>query len=169
MLVGKPGRDGAVIYAGKDPVAAAGVADGVARESPGARIVLPDEVVRAGVESQLAGPAARRSVLVSSAPEPGSTPALRGFESAFARTFGHRPDPYAALGHAAMETVLAGLRTAAGDNRAGERRTVLRAYFAPGAKDTIAGPISLNGAGEASPARFTAFRLEGGRRVYLRP
>ena len=45
-----PGRRGAVIYAGSDPVSAAGVAESVAGESPGARVVLPDEVARAGVE-----------------------------------------------------------------------------------------------------------------------
>jgi hypothetical protein len=66
-----------------------------------------------------------------------------------------------------MQTVLDALRAAG--NRAGERRTVVRAYFSPGARQTVAGPIALDRAGEASPARFTAFRLDGGRRVYERP
>ena len=56
-------------------------------------------------------------MLVSSAPEPGSTPALREFEAAFERAFGRRPGPYAALGHAAMETVLGALDRAAADDR----------------------------------------------------
>jgi branched-chain amino acid transport system substrate-binding protein len=161
-LVADPGRDGAVVYAGEDPVAAAGVAESVARETPGARVVLPDAVVRAGVESQLAGSAARRTVLVSSAPEPGSTPALRSFEAAFARAYGRPPGPYAALGDAAMQTVLAALRRTAADKRAGERRAVLRAYFSPGARETVIGPLSV-----LAPASFTAFRLSGGRRAYL--
>jgi ABC-type branched-subunit amino acid transport system substrate-binding protein len=167
-LVSAPGRDGAVIYAGEDPVAAAGVAESIAREQPGARVVLPDAVVRAGVEAQLAPSARRRAVLVSSAPEPGSTPALRGFEAAFERTFGRRPGPYAALGHAAMETVLDALREAATDRRAGDRRQVLRAFFSGRARDTVAGPLRVLGSGEVASARFTAFRLAGGRREYLR-
>jgi branched-chain amino acid transport system substrate-binding protein len=166
-VVRRPGRDGAVIYAGEDPGAAARLAGAVARESPGARVILPDAVVRAGVKSRLGPRAARRSVFVSGAPEPGSTPALRHFEAAFERTFGRRPGPYAALGHAAMETVLDALRSAAADGRAGERRAVLRAYFAPGARQTVAGPISLDPAGQVAPARFTTFRLVRGRRVEL--
>lgn len=168
-VVDRPRRGAAVVYAGEDPVNAAGVAESVARESPRARIVLPDEVVRAGVEGLLAPRAARRAVLVSRAPRPGSTPALRSFEEAFGRAFGRRPGPYAALGHAAMQTVLDALRTAASDGRAGERRTVLRAYFAGGPYATVAGALGVTASGDARDPRFTAFRLEGGRRAYLRP
>ena len=161
-VVAEPGRDGAVIYAGEDPVAAASVAESVSRETPGTRVVLPDEVVRAGVEAA-AGPAARRAVLVSRAPEPGSTPALRKFEAAFERTFGRRPGPYAALGHAAMETVLAALAQAADENRAGERRRVLQLFFSGRPRDTVAGPLTVLGSGEVSPRAFSAFRVAGAR------
>jgi branched-chain amino acid transport system substrate-binding protein len=166
-VVGEAGRGAAVIYAGADPVNAAGVADGVGRERPGTRVVLPDAVVRAGVEGRLSGRAARDAVLVSSAPEPGSTPALRAFEAAFARVYGRRPGPYAALGYAAMQSVLAALRRAAADDRAGERRRVLEAFFAGGARETVLGPLSFLPSGEVSPARFSAFRLIKGRRGYL--
>ncbi|MEO8689922.1 MAG: hypothetical protein ABI611_17130 [Solirubrobacteraceae bacterium] len=168
-VVSRPGRGGAVIYAGEDPVAAAGVAEGVARETPGARVVLPDGAVRNGVEGSLSGAAARHVVLVSSAPEPGSTPALRAFETAFAGAFGRRPGPYAALGHAAMETVLDALSRAAADHQAGRRRRVLREYFSGAVRDTVAGPLRVLGSGEVAPARFSAFRVAGGRREYLRP
>ena len=158
-VVTKAGRDSAVIYAGQDPLAAAEVAASIARETPAARVVLPDAVVRNGVEAALEGPAARRAVLVSSAPEPGSTPALREFEAAFERAYGRRPGPYAALGHAAMETVLAALDRAAADDRAGERRRVLREYFSAGAADTVAGPLSVLPSGAAAQPRFTTSRL----------
>jgi branched-chain amino acid transport system substrate-binding protein len=166
-VVSTPGRRGAVIYAGEDALAAAGVTESVARETPGARVVLPDAVVRNGVEALLKGPAARRAVLVSSAPEPGSTPALRAFEAAFERAFGRRPGPYAALGHAAMETVLGALTRAAVDEQAGWRRRVLREFFAPRARETVAGPLRVLGSGQVASPRFTAFRLAGGRREYL--
>jgi ABC-type branched-subunit amino acid transport system substrate-binding protein len=158
-----------VIYAGSDPVAAAGVAEGVASEAPGARIVLPDEVVRAGVDGLLDGRAARQAVLVSSAPEPGSTPELRAFEAAFRGAYGRSPGPYAALGHAAMGTVIAALEVAAGDDEAGERQRVIEAYFAAGERDTTIGRLAITPTGEVTPPRFTAYRLVGGRRVYLRP
>jgi ABC-type branched-subunit amino acid transport system substrate-binding protein len=160
----RAGRDSAVIYAGEDPLAAAEVAASIARETPGARVVLPDAVVRNGVEAALTGPAARRAVLVSSAPEPGSTPALREFEAAFERAYGRRPGPYAALGHAAMETVLAALGRAAADDRAGERRRVLREYFSAGPRDTVAGPLRVLPSGAVAQPRFTATRLPNGDR-----
>ena len=64
-VVTKAGRDSAVIYAGQDPLAAAEVAASIARETPGARVVLPDAVVRNGVEAALrgAGGAPRRARL----------------------------------------------------------------------------------------------------------
>jgi ABC-type branched-subunit amino acid transport system substrate-binding protein len=166
-VVAEPGRNGAVIYAGEDPVAAASVAESVIAETPGARVVLPDEVVRAGVEARLGERTARRTVLVSRAPEPGSTPALRRFEATFERTFGRRPGPYAALGHAAMETVLAALAQAADEKRAGERRRVLQLFFSGRPRETVVGQLTVLGSGEVSPARFSAFRVAGGRRQYL--
>jgi ABC-type branched-subunit amino acid transport system substrate-binding protein len=166
-VVTAPGRGGAVIYVGEDPVAAASIAASVLSETPGAGVVLPDEVVRAGVEGLLSGRTARRTVLVSRAPEPGSTSALRDFEAAFQRTYGRRPGPYAALGHAAMETVLDALAEAAAENRAGERRRVIERYFSGRPRKTVAGALTVLASGEVSPARFSAFRVPGGRRDYL--
>jgi len=162
-VVARPGRGGAVIYVGEDPVAAASVAESVISESPGARVVLPDELVRTGVAGLLNGRTARRTVLVSRAPEPGSTPALRAFEAAFARAYGRRPGPYAALGHAAMETVLDALAQAARENRAGERRRVLQLFFSGRPRETVAGPLAVLGSGEVSPARFSATRSRAPR------
>ena len=82
------------------------------RRAPGARVVLPDEVVRAGVEARLAGGGAAHRAPLARA-RAGLDAALRRFEATFERTFGRRPGPYAALGHAAMETVLAALGQAA--------------------------------------------------------
>ena len=157
-LVETPGDRGAVIYAGVDPVNAAGVAEGVAREAPRARVVLPDEVVRAGVAGRLRGRAARRAVLVTRAPAPGSTPELRTFEADFERAYGRRPGRYAALGHAAMATVLAAVTQAARDDEAGTRQRVIDAYFSGGAQDTVIGRLSVQSTGEVAPPRFTFTR-----------
>ena len=160
-----PGRRGAVIYAGSDPVSAAGVAESVAGESPGARVVLPDEVARAGVDGLIGGRAARSTVLVTRAPAPGSTPALRDFEAAFRRTYRREPGPYAALGHAAMTTVLAALTRAAQDDDAGSRQRVIDAFFDAGAQSTAVGPLTVQPDGVLAAPRFTTYRVSGGRRV----
>jgi ABC-type branched-subunit amino acid transport system substrate-binding protein len=125
-------------------------------------VVLPDQVVRQGAGALIRGRAARRVVLVSSAPAPGSTPALREFEAAFAAAYRRRPGPYAAQGYAAMTTVLAAVTTAARDGEAGERQRVLEAFFGDASKDTVLGPLTLQPSGELAPARFSARALRSG-------
>jgi len=150
-LVGDSAAADAVIYAGSDLRSAAGVAESLARESPRAALVFPDELTRAGLAERLRGSARRRAVLVSSAPEPGATDELRGFEAAFAAEFGRSPGPYAVLAWDAGRRVLAAIRAAG--SRANLRRVVVERYMAlpPTADD------------------FTAFRIRaGGRREYLR-
>ena len=163
-IVEDTARAGAVLYAGEDAETAAGVADGIAREAPRARVVLPDAVTRAGVEQRLEPLAARRAVLVSTAPEPGSTPALRRFEATFRRRFGRAPGPYAAVGHAAMHSVLDAIARAG--SRAGSRQAVIDAFFRRPALATVLGPVRFRPSGAIATARFTAYRLRGGRRVY---
>jgi ABC-type branched-subunit amino acid transport system substrate-binding protein len=113
-------------------------------------IVLPDAVVRAGVERRLLPAARARAVFVSAAPRPGSTPVLRRFEADFRARFGRPPGPYAAVGHAAMNAVLDAI--AAAGSEANERQAVIDAFFAGRPRD--------------APA-FTAYRLRGARREYL--
>jgi branched-chain amino acid transport system substrate-binding protein len=158
-------RADAVLYAGEDPENAAGVADGIAREAPRARIVLPDELTRAGVEDRLGPAAARRAVLISSAPEAGSTPALREFEATFRARFDREPGPYAAIGNAAMRSVLDAIARAGA--HAGTRQAVIDAFFARAPLDTVIGPLAFSPSGALENARFSAYRLRGGRREYL--
>ena len=117
-----------MIYAGSDLRSAVGVAESLAREAPRAALVFPDELTRAGLAERLTGAARRRAVLVSSAPEPGSTDELRGFEDAFTAAFGHRPDPYAVLAWQAERRILEAIRAAG--SRANLRRVVVEQYMA---------------------------------------
>jgi branched-chain amino acid transport system substrate-binding protein len=148
-LVADPARADAVIYAGTDLESAAGVTEALAREAPGAAIVLPDELTRAGIADRLTPAVRRRAVLVSSAPEPGSAPELRDFETAFATEFRRRPGPYAVLGYQAMRRVLDALNRAG--RRSNLRRAVIEAYFEL----------------PAPSERFTAFRPGPGGPRYL--
>ena len=150
-LVGDSARADAVIYAGSDLRSAAGVAESLAREAPRAALVFPDELTRAGLAERLTGAARRRAVLVSSAPEPGSTDELRGFEDAFTSRVRAPPGPVRGAGMAG------GAARARGDPRrrprANLRRVVVERYMAL--------PAGRTG--------FTAFRVRGGgRRAYLR-
>jgi branched-chain amino acid transport system substrate-binding protein len=148
-LVEDVARADAVVYAGSDVRSAAGVAESLAREAPGARLVFGDELTRGGLAGALVPAVRRRAVFVSSAPEPGSTPELRAFEADFEAAFGRRPDPYAVLAWEGTGRVLDAL--AAAGRRANLRREVVERYLA------LPPP----------PHRFTAFRMRGGEREYL--
>jgi branched-chain amino acid transport system substrate-binding protein len=125
-LVDDSGRADAVIYAGEDPVNAAGVAKSVT--ASGTPIVLPDALVLAGVADRLDPATKRRTVLVSSAPAPGSA-AVRELTPAFEAAFGHAPGPYAVIGHDAMQAVIAAIDRAGTRDR--RRQAVTRAFQPP--------------------------------------
>ncbi len=162
-----PDRAVAFVYAGEEPENAAGVADGLAREHPHAPVILPDALTRAGVAGRLGTAARRSAVFISSAPEPGSTPELRRFETAFRERFGREPGPYAAVGYEAMRSVLAAIADAG--PRAGSRQAVIDAYFAAAERrGTVLGDYALGPRGQIAPARFEAFRMRGSRAEYLR-
>ena len=112
------------------------------------------------------GRAARRTVFVSAAPRPGSTSELRAFVADFERAYRRRPDPYAALVHAAMATVLHALARAAEDDAAGTRQRIIDAYFAGEPHSTVLGRLVIGPTGDVAPARYSTFRLSGGSRDY---
>jgi ABC-type branched-subunit amino acid transport system substrate-binding protein len=161
-----PARADAFAYSGEDPENAAAVADALASEHPGKPVLLPDALTRAGIAGRLSPAARRRAVLVSAAPVPGSTAELRSFEAAFREQFGRVPGPYAAIGYEAMRSVLAAI-TAAGD-RANGRQAVIDAYFDAAERGgTVLGDYEISPRGQLEPARFTAFRVRGGRAEYI--
>jgi ABC-type branched-subunit amino acid transport system substrate-binding protein len=118
-------RADAVIYAGEDPVNAAGVARSVT--GAGTPIVLGDALVLAGVADRLDAAARRRTVLVSSAPAPGAAP-VRALAPAFRTAFGRDPGPYAVIGYQAMQAVIAALDRVGTRDR---RRQAVTAAFTP--------------------------------------
>ena len=161
-VVQAPGRDGAVIYAGEDPVAAAASPRASPARRPARASCCPDAAVRNGVEGGWRG--RRRAGPCSSPARPSRARRRRcaSFEAAFERAYGRRPGPYAALGHAAMQTVLDALTRAAADDQAGRaaagaarvllrRRARYRRRPAAGAR-----------LGRGRGPRFSAFRLTVG-------
>jgi hypothetical protein len=65
-----------------------------------------------------------------------------------------------------MRSLLAAI--AAAGERAAYRQAVIDAYFAAAERrDTVLGSYVLGPRGRIAPARFTAFRVRGGRTEYL--
>ena len=84
---------GAVIYAGTDPVGAAGVAAAWRARRRARASCSPTSWRARASRAASSGAAARAAVFVSSAPRPGSTPELRAFEADFERASAARPGP----------------------------------------------------------------------------
>ena len=132
-VVAEPGRDGAVDLRGRG--SASNAAERRRRASrarrPARASCCPTQLVRArrrGAARRPRGPAAP----CSSRARPSRARRRRCGASrpAFERTFGRRPGPYAALGYAAMATVLAALAERGADERRRRARRVIDAYFA---------------------------------------
>ena len=149
-VVSEPGRDGAVIYAGEDPLAAASVAESVIAETPGTRVVLPDEAVRNGVEGRLSGPdgPAHRARLAR---------ARAGLDARAARVRGglraRLRAPPRPVRRARPRGDGDGARRARRGGRR-ERRAAppgLREYFSGRPRETVAGPLTVLGSGAVSP------------------
>jgi branched-chain amino acid transport system substrate-binding protein len=153
----------AVFYAGAPGPAATKTIDAAAAASPAAKVFVPsafyDDAWVAGLSA-----AAQKQLYVSS---PGFMPSgYQGtgpaFVSAFRQAFGHRPQPQAVFGYAAMQALLAGLKKAGAnaDSRADVTVDVL------GLKDQTSalGTYSLNG-GDTNIAPFIFARPVAGKLV----
>jgi branched-chain amino acid transport system substrate-binding protein len=115
----------AVVYAGSDvPTAVAAARDVTAAGTP---IVLPDDLVRAGVAERLDPRTRRRTALVSGAPAPHG-PEVRALAPVFRAAFGRDPGPYAVLGYESMKAVVAALDRVGPRER---RRQAVTAAFRP--------------------------------------
>lgn len=118
-LTTDPARARTVVYAGGDPESARGVVEALAREAPRARILLPEGLLRSGLEI----PDGVRARFLTSAPAPDAA-----FAEEFRARFGRCASRFARLGHDAMSGVLAAIRTSGA--RAAERARVAEAWFA---------------------------------------
>lgn len=103
------------VYAGSDVENARGVLEPLRREAPRARIVVPESLLRAGVEL----PSGVRAMTSAPAPTIGD---------AFQQRFGRCATRYAQLGYDAMKSVLDAIETAG--ERANDRRVLADTWLA---------------------------------------
>jgi branched-chain amino acid transport system substrate-binding protein len=142
-LVDRAAKAQTAVYAGEDVESAIGVVEGILREAPRARILLPEALLRGGLPARLPRSAAARVRYLSSA-----TPAPPVFARDFERAFGRCPGPYAHVGFEAMRRVLDAIRRAG--SHAGRRQAVIDAYFAR--PNVTAGWVVATGAPAGCPA-----------------
>ncbi len=162
-LVASSSAADAVFYAGAPDQAATKAVDAAAAASPTAKVFVPsafyDDPWVAGLSA-----AAQKQLYVSS---PGFMPGSyegtgAAFVSAFRQAYGHRPQPQAVFGYAAMEALLAGLKQAGGN--ADSRADVTTDVLGLKNQSSALGTYSLNG-GDTNIAPFIFARPVAGKLV----
>jgi branched-chain amino acid transport system substrate-binding protein len=153
----------AVFYAGAPNQAATKAIDAAAVASPTAKLFVPSAFYDDPWVAGLSSAAQKRLYVFSPGFMPGS---YRGtgpaFVSAFAHAYGHRPQPQAVFGYAAMQALLAALKTAGGN--AGVRADVTVDVLGLKAQSSALGSYSLDG-GDTNIAPFIFARPVAGKLV----
>jgi branched-chain amino acid transport system substrate-binding protein len=162
ILTSAAGAD-AVFYAGAPDQAATKAVDAAAAASPTAKLFVPsafyDDPWVAGLSA-----AAQKQLYVSS---PGFMPgSYKGtgpaFVSAFQQAYGHRPQPQAVFGYAAVQALLAGLKQAGAN--ANSRSDVTNDVLGLKNQSSALGTYSLDG-GDTNIAPFIFARPVAGKLV----
>jgi branched-chain amino acid transport system substrate-binding protein len=153
----------AVFYAGAPGQAATKAIDAAAAASPTAKLFVPSAFYDDPWVAGLSAAAQKRLYVSSPGFMPGSYQGTGpAFVSAFTQAYGHRPQPQAVFGYAAVQALLAGLKQAGvnADNRADVTVDVL------GLKDqsSALGTYSLDG-GDTNIAPFIFARPVAGKLV----
>jgi branched-chain amino acid transport system substrate-binding protein len=162
-IVASPGAADAVFYAGAPDQSATKALDTLAAAGPTAKLFVPsafyDDAWVAGLSA-----AAQKRLYVSS---PGFMPGGyqgtgAGFVSSFTQAFGHRPQPQAVFGYAAVQALLAGLKKAGAN--ADSRADVTVDVLGLKNQSSALGTYSLNG-GDTNIAPFIFARPVAGKLV----
>jgi branched-chain amino acid transport system substrate-binding protein len=155
---------GAAFYAGSSAAGATALFNQLSQASPTVKLFAPSALYDDAFVSSLSA-AAQRSLYVSS---PGFTssdlPALgKQFVSAFRATFRRAPAPQAIFGYEAMAAVMAVLHREGA--AAGNRATIVQAFFAIRNRVSALGTYSINQNGDTSIAPFIFSRARAGSLV----
>jgi branched-chain amino acid transport system substrate-binding protein len=153
----------AVFYAGGPDQAATKAVDAAAAASPTAKLFVPSAFYDNAWVQGLS-PVAQKRLYVSS---PGFAPgSYQGtgpaFVSAFTQAYGHRPQPQAVFGYAAVEALLTGLKKAGAN--ANNRADVTVDVLGLKNQSSAVGTYSLNG-GDTNIAPFIVARPVAGKLV----
>jgi branched-chain amino acid transport system substrate-binding protein len=120
-IVTSPTGADAVFYAGAPGSAATKAVDAAATASPSAKLFVPSAFYDDSWVAGLSAAAQKQLYVSSPGFMPGSYPGTgAAFVTAFKQAYGHRPQPQAVFGYAAMQALLAGFKKAGGnaDSRA---------------------------------------------------
>jgi branched-chain amino acid transport system substrate-binding protein len=162
IVTSSTGAD-AVFYAGAPDQAATKAVDAAAAASPTAKLFVPSAFYDNAWVQGLSATAQQRLYVSSPGFMPGS---YRGtgpaFVSAFQQAYGHRPQPQAVFGYAAVQALLAGLKSAGGN--AGSRADVTVDVLGLKKQSSALGTYSFD-AGDTNIAPFIFARPVAGKLV----
>ncbi|HYM44563.1 MAG TPA: branched-chain amino acid ABC transporter substrate-binding protein [Solirubrobacteraceae bacterium] len=117
--------------------------------------------------SQLAAPAAAKTLLTTPVLPASSYPAsARRVLADYRRRFGERPEAYALFGYEAMSATLQAIRRAGA--RGGNRQAVIDALFAEGPHESAIGRYSIEPDGETTLPSYGVDRVSAGKPVFWR-
>ena len=153
----------AVFYAGAPDQAATKAIDAAAAASPTAKLFVPSAFYDDPWVAGLSAAAQKRLYVSSPGFPPGSYQGTgAAFVSAFRQAYGHRPQPQAVFGYAAMQALLAGLKQAGAN--ANSRADVTTDVLGLKDQSSALGTYSLNG-GDTNIAPFIFARPVAGKLV----
>ena len=125
----------------------------------GGRLLTSDaELVPDAVEAQPDGTLATSAALAPSQLPPRGQQLSRRFEARYHRA----PGRYAAYGYEAMAAILDAIDRA---SDAGDRASVVHAFFDTADRDSVVGRYSIDEVGDTTLARLTGYRIIGGHPV----
>lgn len=150
-------RAGAIFYGAESPAAAARFFNAAAKANPHALLFGSSSLDTPQFRSALSPDV--KHLYVSAPGVAGSSlgPADRSFVKTFTKAIGHRPDPQAIFGYAAMSAVLHVLAEAG--NAANNRQTVVRDFMKLKMTSSVLGPFTIDSSGNTSFGAFTITRV----------
>jgi ABC-type branched-subunit amino acid transport system substrate-binding protein len=155
----------AVFYAGSSASGAASAFDRAVAGNPKVFLFAPSALAQNSFAASLPQ-AAQKRLYVSSPGFTASGGPAPEFVSAFRNTYGHAPATQAVFGFAAMQAVLHALQQAG--SSAGNRKTVVKDFFAIRNFGTAVGGISISKAGDANfsgGVPFVFSRVKAGKLI----
>lgn len=154
------GAPDAAFYAGERPAQAARVLAALHAADPDLALHAPGALAAPALARALSPGTAARTRLTTPAPDLDAGRAAR-FAAAFRRAFGRQPRPEAAFGHAAMDAVLAAIRSAGAQGN--DREAVIAAFFGLSGLEGPLGRYDVDVRGDTTLDDLAVLRVRDGR------
>ena len=132
--------------------------------NPALKMFGPDGVAQSDFTEKLGPSQANTFVTNPTLPEQLYPPAAKEFFTAFKRTYGDDPEPYAIYGYEAMNAALQAIKNA-GD-KGNCREDVIKGFFAIKNKQSVLGTYSIDADGDTTITDYGGNRVQGGKLTF---